>query len=121
MTSIEATDTRTAQGDTLGQRLERTGWALFLIMIGGLALLPSGWVPKGTWLIGTALIMIGLNVVRHVKGLQVNGFTNVLGLVVLALGVSAVAAVELPVFPILLAAIGLQMIYTVLLSKRVAS
>ena len=90
MTSIGVTDTRTVQGDTLGQRLERIGWALFLIMIGGLALLPSGLVPEGTWLAGTGLIMIGLNVVRHLKGIQVNGFTNVLGLIALALGVSAV-------------------------------
>jgi hypothetical protein len=121
MTSNETTETRTAQSVTLDQRLERIGWALFLIMIGGIALLPAGWVPKGTWLIGTALIMMGLNVVRHFKGIAVNGFTNVLGLVLLGVGVSAVAAVELPVFPILLAAIGLQMIYSVLLPKRVAS
>jgi hypothetical protein len=119
MTSIGATDTRTVQEDTLGQRLERIGWALFLIMIGALALLPSGLVPEGTWLVGTGLIMIGQNVVRHLKGIRVNGFSNVLGLIALALGVSAVAAVELPVFPILLAAIGLQIIYSALLPKGV--
>ena len=68
MTTIETTYTKRAQGDTLGQRLERIGWALFLIMIGGLALLPDGWVPEGTWLVGTGLIMIGLNVVRHLQG-----------------------------------------------------
>ena len=40
MTTIGATSTGQAQNGTLGQQLERIGWALFLIMIGGLALLP---------------------------------------------------------------------------------
>jgi hypothetical protein len=46
----------------LDRRLEGIGWALFLIMIGGLGLVPS--VPQGTWLVGTGLIMLGLNVAR---------------------------------------------------------
>ena len=93
MTTIETTYTKEAQDDTLGQRLERIGWALFLIMIAGLALLPEGWVPEGAWLIGTGLIMIGLNVVRHFKGVRVNGFANLLGIIALAIGVSAVTGV----------------------------
>ena len=117
MTSIGATDAREAQSVTLGQRLERTGWALFLIMIGSIALLPSGWVPKGTWLVGTGLIMIGLNVVRHLKGVRISSFSAVLGMIALALGLSAIAGVDLPVLPILLAAIGLQMIYSVSVRK----
>jgi hypothetical protein len=119
MTTIETTDTREAQTGTLSQRLERIGWALFLIMIAGLALLPDGWVPEGTWLIGTGLIMIGLNVVRHFKGVRVNGFTNLLGLIALAIGVSTVTGVELPVLPILLVVIGLQMLFGVLFPKGV--
>ena len=112
MTRIGTTETRTAQGGSLGQQLERIGWALFLIMICSIALLPEGLVPEGTWLVGTGLIMIGLNVIRHFKGIPVNGFTSVLGLIALAVGVSSVTGVELPVFPILLAAIGLQIVFS---------
>jgi hypothetical protein len=118
MTTIGTTDTGETKGTTLSQQLERIGWALFLVMIGCLALLPSGWVPEGTWLVGTGLIMIGLNVVRHVKGIRVNGFANVLGLVAIAVGISAMAGVDLPVLPLLLAAIGLQMIYGLAQSGR---
>jgi hypothetical protein len=119
MTTIETTDTREAQVDTLSQRLEQVGWALFLIMIAGLALLPNGLVPEGTWLIGTGLIMIGLNVVRHFKGVSVNGFANVLGIIALAIGVSAATGVELPVLPLLLGIIGLQILFGVLFPRRV--
>jgi len=113
MTSVETTKTNTGTAATFNRRLEETGWALFLIMIGALLLLPEGLVPDGTWLVGTGLIMIGMNVVRHLHGLRVSGFTAVLGLVALAVGVSAIAAVDLPVFPILLVAIGAHIVYNV--------
>jgi hypothetical protein len=118
MSTIGATTEERPQKGILDRQLERIGWALFLIMIGGIALLPNGVVPEGTWLVGTGLIMIGLSVVRHLKGVRVSGFTAVLGMIALAVGVSAVAGVELPVFPVLLAAIGLQIIYSALLPKR---
>jgi hypothetical protein len=45
----------------LDKRFEWIGWGLFLIMLGGLALVPNHLVPQGTWLVGTGLIMLGLN------------------------------------------------------------
>jgi hypothetical protein len=93
-------------------------WALFLIMIGALALLPKDLVPAGTWLVGTGLIMVGLNVVRHLEALRVSGFTAVLGLIALGLGISAVAGVNLPVLAIVLVAVGLQVLYSVLVRER---
>jgi hypothetical protein len=117
MTTIGATTLEKPVKGLFDRQLERVCWALFLIMIGALALLPEGLVPAGTWLVGTGLIMVGLNVVRHFKGIRVSGFTTVLGLIALALGFSAVAGVDLPVFAILLAAIGLQILYSVLVRK----
>ena len=99
MTTMGATSTGQVQNGTLGQQLERIGWALFLIMIGGLTLLPSGWMPEGTWLVGTGLIMVGMNVVRHLKGLRINGFTVVLGLAAMAAGVSSMAGTRFPGVP----------------------
>jgi hypothetical protein len=118
MTTMGATSTGQVQNGTLGQQLERIGWALFLIMIGGLTLLPSGWVPEGTWLVGTGLIMVGVNVVRHLNGLRINGFTVVLGLAAIAAGVSSMAGLNLPVFPILLIAVGAQILYSVLVPRK---
>jgi hypothetical protein len=111
MTTIGSTTTITTDSNTLDRRVDGIGWALFLIMVGALMLLPAGWVPTGTWLVGVGSIMIGMNVVRHLKSLRVSGFTVVLGLVALALGVSAVAGIALPVFPLLLAAIGIEIVY----------
>jgi hypothetical protein len=86
-------------------------------MIGGLALLPSGWVPEGTWLVGTGLIMVGMNVVRYLKGLRISGFTTLLGVAAMAAGFFSMAGIDLPVFPILLVAVGLQVLYSALLPK----
>lgn len=44
------------------------GWALFLVMIGGIGLIPN--VPPSMWLVGTGLIMLGLNLTRYFNGLR---------------------------------------------------
>jgi Na+/H+ antiporter NhaB len=119
MTTMGATRTGQVQDGTLGQQLERIGWALFLIMIGGLALLPSGWVPAGAWLVGVGLIMVGMNVVRHLKGIRVSGFTTLLGVAAMAAGFFSMAGIDFPVFPILLIAVGAQILYSVLLPRKV--
>ena len=51
-----------ARKQDLNKRLETVSWGLFLIMLGGFALVKD--VPEGTWLIGAGLIMLGLNAVR---------------------------------------------------------
>jgi membrane-bound ClpP family serine protease len=58
----------------LNKRLEAVAWGLFLIMIGGLWLLPEA-VPEGTWLFGVGIIMLGLNGVRKLYGIKMSGFT----------------------------------------------
>ena len=118
MTGTGATHAIKPQGGVSEQQLERVGWALFLILIGGLALLPRGLAPEGTWFAGTGLIMIGLNVGRHWKGVRISAFSAVLGMIILAVGSAAMAGIDLPVLPVLLAAIGLQTIYRVSLAHR---
>jgi hypothetical protein len=93
----------------LDDQLERISWALFLIMIGGLALMPD--VPSGTWLIGTGLIMLGLNGARQLNEIPVSAFTMVLGLVALAAGLAEVLGTALPVFPLLLILIGASILW----------
>src|SRR3972149_2042115 len=92
-------NTMTAQNDqpssiqdtqkaALNKRLESIGWGLFLIMIGGIWLVPDEQVPEGTWLIGAGLIMLGLNLARYLNGIRMSGFTIVLGILALASGLS---------------------------------
>jgi hypothetical protein len=56
----------------LSDRLTAIGWALFLIMIGGLLLVPQGRVPETAWLIGVGLIMLGINGLRRLNGIKVD-------------------------------------------------
>lgn len=114
MTTVGTTTSEKPVKGTMDRELERACWALFLVMIGALALLPERLVPAGAWLAGTGLIMLGLNVVRHLKGIRVSSFTVVLGLIALGLGISAIAGVDLPVLAILLVAVGLQILYSVI-------
>jgi len=88
----------------LDRQLEGIGWALFLIMIGGIGFIQS--VPQGTWLIGTGLIMLGLNIARYVKGIRVSNFTIVIGILALLLGIGGITGLDVPFFPVLLILIG---------------
>ena len=99
----------------IGKRIDAIGWALFFIMIGGIGLAPKESVPEGAWLIGVGLIMLGGNAARHLNGLKVVGFTIVLGLIALGIGLSIMLGLDLPVFPILLVIVGLSIILRPLL------
>ncbi len=63
----------------LNKRLETTFWGLFLIMLGGWALIPEATIPKGAWSIGVGLLMLSLNATRYFSGIRMSGFTTVLG------------------------------------------
>ena len=71
----------------LNKRLETIGWGLFLIMLGGFALVPDETIPKGAWSIGVGLIMLGLNAARYFYHIRMSGFTTVLGLLALLGGI----------------------------------
>jgi hypothetical protein len=92
--------------EALNKRLESIGWGLFLVMIGGIGLVPETTVPNGLWSIGVGLIMLGLNAARFYNGIRMSGFTLVLGVVALLTGIGDMAGLDLPVFPIILILIG---------------
>lgn len=70
----------------LNKSLERMGWGLFLIMLGGFALVPSDVIPRGVWSIGVGLIFLGLNLARYLNNIRMSGFTVFLGVVSLISG-----------------------------------
>jgi hypothetical protein len=108
-----------AEKRRLNKRLESVGWALFLIMIGGIWLFPwlfpDKQVPEGTWLISAGAIMLGLNGARYLCGIKMSGTSIVLGLLAVALGVTDVLAVKVPFLPIVLVIIGVIIILKPLL------
>jgi hypothetical protein len=97
-----------ARKQVLNKQLETVSWGLFLIMIGGFALVKG--VPEGTWLIGVGVIMLGLNAVRLMVGIRASWFTVILGTIALLSGISEVLGVDIPVGPLLIILIGLAII-----------
>ena len=88
--STLGTQPENAQADdkaALNKRLEGMGWGLFLIMLGGFALVPDQMVPKGLWSIGVGLIMLGLNAARYYYKIRMSGFTTFLGILALLNGI----------------------------------
>jgi hypothetical protein len=76
------------QKTALNKRLESVAWGLFLIMLGGFALVPNQTIPQGVWSIGVGLIMLGLNAARYYYKLKMSGFTTVLGILSLLGGIA---------------------------------
>ena len=100
----------------LNRRLESISWGLFLIMLGGFALLKS--VPEGTWLVGAGVIMLGLNALRLLFGIRIGWTTVILGTVALLSGLGSVYGVSIPVGPLLVILIGLAIILRALDRSR---
>jgi hypothetical protein len=71
----------------LNKRLESVFWGLFLIMLGGWALIPDETIPKGAWSIGVGLLLLGLNTVRYLNKIRMSGFTTILGILSLLGGI----------------------------------
>ena len=104
----------------LNERLETIGWALFLIMIGGIGLVPKEQVNGGVWLVGVGLIMLGLNVARYMNGIKTSSGTIVLGALALISGIGNLLGLDLPVLAILLILIGANLLLRQLFQDRLA-
>ncbi len=102
----------------VGKRLDELAWALFLILIGAIWLLPAGTVPEGTWLVGAGLILLGTSAVRALKGVKVSGFAIALAVLALAAGLGHLVGVKVPVFAILFIVIGASIILRPLVEGR---
>jgi len=91
--------------------LETIAWGALFILWGISELFPS--LPKGTGALGIGLILIGLNLARSWQGQPASAFTTTIGILALLLGGFDLArpilhfSFELPVFAILLLALGL--------------
>ena len=100
------------------KRLDELAWALFLILIGAIWLLPAGTVPEGTWLVGAGIILLGINAVRSKRGIKTSGFAIALGVLALIAGVGHLVGVKVPVFAILFILIGASIILRPLVAKQ---
>lgn len=99
-----------AKKEELDKRLDSIGWGLFLVMIGGIWLVPEGTIPEGTWLIGVGVIILGLMGIRSMNGIKINVFWLIVGLIALTIGIGEVYGVDISVLPILLIIIGANIV-----------
>jgi hypothetical protein len=107
MANEESPRSGESEAGRLNRRLEEIAWGVFLLMTGVVWLFPGGTMPGETWLVGSALVILGLNLVRVLKGLRASALTTALGLVALAAGVAGIYGIHvrlLPLVPILLGA-----------------
>ena len=95
----------------LNPDLDTIAWGVLFILWGISELFPS--LPEGAGAIGIGIILIGLNLARSWKGQPTSGFTTTFGVLALLLGALQLArpylhlSFELPIFAILLLALGL--------------
>ena len=81
-------------------------------------------LPEGTGAIGIGIILVGLNLVRLWKREPISGFTTTFGILALMLGVLQLArpylhlSFELPIFAILLLALGLILLGSALRGSK---
>lgn len=86
-------------------------WGALFILWGITEMIPS--LPEGAGAIGIGIILLGLNLARHRKEEPTSSFTTTLGILALLFGGLELArpllhlSFELPIFAILLLALGL--------------
>jgi hypothetical protein len=97
-----------SDSSNLDRRLDQIGWGVFLIMIGAIWLIPS--VPQGMWLIGTGVLLLGLNAVRYMRGVSWHRTWTALGLLAFLAGVGELTGIKLPLFAISLVMVGLSLV-----------
>ncbi len=102
----------------LDARLSDIGWAVLLITIGTIWLLPDKQVPQGSWLIAGGVILLGLNVIRYFNGIRMSGFSLVLGTLALLAGIAGFFAWHLPLFAIALIVIGACLLFKPLVERK---
>lgn len=100
----------TINNPQLDHRLNDVGWGLLLMLTGAIWLLPPATVPSGTWLLGVAIILIGVNVARYMKHIAVSGFSLVVGVAALVAAISQLWRTDPPLVAVFLLVIGISLV-----------
>lgn len=97
--------------EQLDRRFNDMGWGLLLLWTGVVALLPTGAaVPPGTWLLGVAAVLLGINVARYLSHVPISGFLTAIGIAALVAAISQIWRTDPPLVAIFLVAIGASLV-----------
>ncbi len=99
-------------------RFVTIGWALFLILIGVIWLIPEDAVPEGVFFIGVGAILLGLSLVKYLQGLKASGPAIFLGIITMAIGLISFFGLRLQKLPVILILVGVFILFTVLYKKK---
>ena len=99
-------------------RFDNIGWGLFLIVLGAIWLFPDKLVPEGTFLFCVGIILLGMNLIKYVKGFKTNGFTIFLGLIALIAGLCAFLGKPVGIFPLILILWGISILIKIVFKKK---
>ena len=102
----------------LNSNIYAISWALFLILVGVLWLLPEKYAPTGLFLFSTGIILLGMCIYRYIKGLEVSKFVLFVGILAVILGIRDLMGLRLPAIPIALIILGIMIIAGLLYSNR---
>ncbi|MCD4796765.1 MAG: hypothetical protein K8R49_06330 [Candidatus Cloacimonetes bacterium] len=100
------------------ERLDTIGWGLFLVMLGAIFLFPDKIVPEGSFLLGSGIILLGLNLYKYLKGLKPNSFTIFLGIVAFIAGLCNFLGKSVEIFPLILILWGISIILKIFFRKN---
>ncbi len=107
---------------TINRNYEGIAWGALFIWWGISVMVPS--LPNGSTALGTGLILIAVNIARKLAGLPANGFSTTIGILALIwgglelLGVVMHLPFELPIFAILLIALGVIILVPEMKTRR---
>ena len=100
---------------TFNKRYEAVAWGAMFLLLGILSLIPGD--QNGVFVLGTGIILLGLNLARYLGKIPTNGFTIILGALAFVVGTVAllrpvlnIPPIELLSFPVLLIVIGLYLL-----------
>ncbi len=100
--------------NSINRNYEVIAWGALFIWWGISIMVPS--LPNGSTALGTGLILIAVNIARKLSGLPASGFSTTIGILALIWGALELVGVlvslpfELPIFAILLIALGVIVI-----------
>jgi hypothetical protein len=103
------------EGQAKTYRLGTMGWALFFIWI-GICFLAR--FDLGVAMLGAGIITLGMQVVRVVMQLKIEGFWVVVGLLILLGGIWDLVKPEIALVPILLIVAGMLLLLSMARGRR---
>ena len=111
-------DVQKEDTEAVHDRFVAIGWASLLILIGAIWLIPEDAVPEGAFFIGVGAILLGLSLVKYLKGLGASKPALFLGIITMAIGLISFLGLELKKLPVIIILVGVFILFTVLYKKK---